>query len=343
MNNKITIFQDEKNSYFKSERLRKNLKASLEENKIEFNYNKFDDSSSICHFLYPYLKQDINLAKENNKKVLISLFYTEGEEKGRITNLTKIHDFSKLNISTLKLNDFYKADKILVPYKEYKDLLIRKGINERNIDILSPGVNYKIYKYLSETDMELARRYFNFNETDKIVLAFGLIEDKACIEKIYKLAKYRPDIKIVYLVTNILNVKSLNFKIRMFLDSKPSNVYFQNFLDINIYRSLLKNSRCLVYFNSYMIDEIQLLEAYASELQVFSLDGAISESLKHSNTLIHSDNIEDLFRLIKDFLDYKISSTISLAFDYVLKNDVKEIGIKLNEIYDELKKEKEND
>lgn len=340
---RIILLQDQKNCFFKSERLRKVIKAALEEDGIYYVYNKYDEDTKIAHILYPYSSSQFDLVYNNNKKIVMSLFYTEGEYKGALSDLVKSHDLNKLTISKLKLNEIYKVDKVLVPCDEFKNVLINKGVNRNKIKVLPPGANYKIYKYLPEKDMQLARRYFSINENDRIVLSFGNLNDKSCIDKLYTLARMRPDIKIIYFITNNINTKRLDLKIRLAFSKKPSNIYFTNFVDINIYRSILKNARCLVYFNSYLIDEVQLLEAFSSELQVFALDQALPRRYIESDLLLHSDDLKDLYKLITDFLDYKISNTISKAYDYVVEHDVKNFGEKLDEIYSKLEEENNYD
>lgn len=339
----VCLFQDLNSTHFKSDRLRKNIKASLSSLNITYSFNKLDEDTNIAHFLYPFNSNQVALAYSNNKKIVMSLFYTEGEEKGGITNIYNVKKMEDLNISSFKMQDFYKASKILVPYEEFKNLLIKKGVKSDIIEVVSSGVRYGIYKYLPEKDMELAARYFSFNENEKIILSFGNIKDKNCLNYIYALAKLRPDIKIVFLVTNKINTKKMMFKMRLMLSKKPSNVIIDSFNDINIYRSLLKNCRCLVYFNEYLIDEIQLFEAFAAELQVIAYDKALPRKYIESNIILHSDDIKDVYKLVTDFLDYKISNTIQSAFDYVVENSVENIGKKLKEVYLQLQGDNEND
>lgn len=339
----VCLFQDLSSTYFKSDRLRKNIKASLTATNIAYSFNKLDKGTNIAHFLYPFTSSQVSLAYNNNKKIVMSLFYTEGEEKGGITSIYNVKKTDDLNISTFKVQDFYKADKILVPYEEFKKLLIKKGVRSEVIEVISAGSRYGIYKYLPEKDMELASRYFSFNENDKIIVSFGNIKDKNCLNYIYTLAKLRPDVKIVFLVTNNINTRKMMFKMKLLISKKPNNVIIESFNDINIYRSLLKNCRCLVYFNEYLIDEIQLFEAFAAELQVIAYDKALPRKYIESNIILHSDDIKDVYKLITDFLDYKISNTIQSEFDYVTENSVENIGNRLKEIYQELQGDDKND
>jgi hypothetical protein len=93
-----------------------------------------------------------------------------------------------------------------------------------------------------------------------------------------------------------------------------------------------------------MVDEIQLNEALASEIQVIGLDSCFSKAFLEKDVILHRDNIKDLFTDICDYVDYRISGTISNASFYIKEHDVSVIGEKLKEIYSNLlEEEQEND
>lgn len=343
MNNNIILFQDLTSTSFKSDRLRKNIKAALKEVGYTYSFEKLEKESQIAHFLPPFKYSQVERAKSLEKKVVISAFYTEGEKSSAISNLRSVNDISKITISKDYLKSFEKADKILVPSIEYKKALIKKGIKDKKINILSPGANTKIYRYLPETDMELSRRYYSINPDAKIVLFFGGVNDTKLINSFNEFARLRPDCKCVLLVTNKDSIDSISFKIKQLLRKSPENTIITSFKDINVYRSLLKNSRVLVYLNSYYIDEIQMLEAMASDLQVIGISSVFSKDILEREIIICRDNKKELFRDVSDFLDYKISNTISNASFYTEERDVKQIGLQLKEIYNDLFKEENED
>lgn len=345
MENSILIFQDTESTSFKSDRLRKNLKAGLKEANYNYYFDKLEKNPRIAHFLVPYKVNTIDRAKAFDKKVVVSAFYTEGEKNSALSNLRDSHDLNNLNIQNSYYKSLEKADLVLVPSEEYKDMLIKKGFNKNSIKILTPGVNTKIYQYLPESDMELARRYYSINESTKILLFFGSMKDKSLMSDLFEYARKRSDVKCILFLTNNEKVGSISYKIKNLLSKKPDNVIISNFTDINVYRSLLKNSRALIYFNSYKIDEIQMLEAMASGLQVIGYSRVFTKEVLDKEVVIAQDNKLDLFESINDFLEYKITNTISNALFYIEEKDVKYLGISLKSIYDSLLKkgEDEND
>lgn len=334
MKKDILLFQESKNAGFRAERLRKNVKAALNENKIPFSTNKHDDNVSIAHLLYPFNEQTVNTLKENGKKIIMSVFYTEGEKNARLTNIGIIQDNHKFDIPNDTYETLIKADLILVPAEEYKNFLIKKGMEGKYIKIVSPSINNKIYKYLSERDMGLAKQYFSFHEETRILLAFGDYNDKVLLKRLDDFAISRPDIEIVYVCSNYIKETFLE---RHFEKNKTAkNLTITSGIDITVYRSLLKNVRAVILFNSYLADEIQILEAFAAEAQVIAIDEAIPRKFRN-NLVIHAEDIKDVYKYLLNFLDYKISNTISKAYFYVEDNDVYNLGINLIKIYKELK------
>jgi hypothetical protein len=344
MEKQVVLFQNLETSKFKSDRVRKTLKAALKANFIGYSFDKLDTNAKIAHFIPPFKYSSVERAEIFGKKIVISAFYTEGEKTSSVSTYRNSRNLSKTNIQTNYLKSFQKAHKILVPCEEYKELLIKKGIHGDKIEIFNPGMNTRIYKYLPESDMELTRRYYSLPEETKILLVFGNPKDKAAMKSTYKLCEMRKDCKIIFLATNEYTVKGFKAWIkRVFSEKTPSNLILTSFKDINVYRSLFKNSRALIYFDSILIDEIQLNEALAAEIQVIGYNHVFSKAFLEKELVLHADNEKDLLRTISDYINYQISGTISNASFYIEENDVKYIGTRLKEIYNNLSKEELED
>lgn len=343
MKKEVILFQNLETSKFKSDRMRKTIKAALKASFIGYSFEKLDTEAKIAHFIPPFRFSTVEKTQSFDKKIVISAFYTEGEKSSSVSNYRNIKNLSKTNITQNYLKSFQKADKILVPNNQFVEVLRKKGIENSKIEVLNPGINVKIYKYLPETDMELTRRYYSLSEDIKILLIFGNAKDKECMSETIKLANLRKDCKIIFLATNPRPVEGFKARFKRIFSKKiPSNLILTTFKDINVYRSLLKNCRALIYFNTTLIDEIQLNEAFAAEIQVIGYDRCFSKAILDKNIVIHSDNHKDLFEKLCDYIDYKISGTISNASFYIEENDVKYTGEKLKEIYKNLLLEEEN-
>lgn len=343
MKKEVVLFQNLESARFKADRMRKTIKAALSEAGIGYSFDKLANEAKIAHFIPPFKYSSIERAIAFDKKIVISAFYTEGEKPSQISNYRHQQDLSKANIPQNYLKSFHKAHKILVPCQEYKDLMVKKGIPGEKILILNPGVNNKIYRYLPETDMELTRRYYSLAPDTKLLLFFGNPKDKELMKRVIALANLRKDCKLIFLATNPHTLESFWVRIRRSFVKLPTNLILTAFKDINVYRSLLKNCRALIYMNSILIDEIQLNEALASEIQVIGLDSVFSKAFLEKDVVIHRDNVKDLFIDICDYIDYKISGTISNASFYINEQDVQYIGEQLKEIYTNLLMEEQED
>ena len=343
MKKQVVLLQNLENSKFKSDRVRKVIKASLTEVGIGYASDKLSAEADIAHFIPPFKYSSVEQAITFDKKVVISAFYTEGEKSSAVSNYRNTMDLNKTNIYQNYLKSFQKADKILVPCNEYKELLIRKGIPESKIIILNAGANVKIYKYLPEKDMELTRRYYSLAPDTKLILVFGNLKDKGLMKSLVYLANFRRDCKIIFLATNGWLLDRPFTKIKMLFTKLPQNLILTKFKDINIYRSLLKNCRALVTMGHVLVDEIQLNEAFASEIQVIGLERTFSKEVLEKGIVIARDNKKDMFMDIGDFLDYRISNTISNASFYINEHDVQYTGEALKEIYNNLLMEEKED
>ena len=344
MKKDVVLFQNLEASRFKSDRMRKTIKAALTEANIGYSFDKLAGEAKIAHFIPPFKYSSVERAKTFDKKVIISAFYTEGEKTSCVSSYRNSVQLSKTSIPLNYYKSFQKADRILVPCEEYKDFLVKKGIDEEKILIQNPGANTQIYKYLPETDMELTRRYYSLAPDTKLLLFFGNPKDKALMNHVIALANLRKDCKLIFLATNAHTVEGFWVKFKRTFKKMPSNLILTTFKDINVYRSLLKNCRALIYLNSIMVDELQLNEALASEIQVIGLDSVFSKEFLEKDVVIHQNNVKDLFSDICDYIDYKISGTISNASFYIQEQDVQYIGEQLKQIYtDLLMEEQEND
>lgn len=343
MKKEVILFQNLENSKFKSDRMRKTIKAALFETGVGYSDNKLASEAKIAHFIPPFKFSTVERAKQFDKKIVISAFYTEGEKLSSVSTYRNSVQLSKTNITSNYLKSFHKADKILVPCEEYKELMVRKGIQPEKISILNPGANNQIYRYLPETDMELTRKYYSLAPDTKLLLFFGNPKDKELMRRVIKLANIRKDCKLIFLATNAYTIEGFWVRLRRKFAKLPTNLILTTFKDISLYRSLLKNCRALIYLNSIMVDEIQLNEALAAELQVIGLDSVFSKSFLEKEVVIHRDNVKDLFTDISDYIDYRISGTISNASFYINDQDVQYIGQQLKEIYTNLNMEEQDD
>lgn len=338
MEKKVLLLQDKKQSKQNSERLRKNIKAAYNDVGVVYTENINDVNYSIAHILPPVSLSFVNELKSRNKKVVLSLLYSETEQTASFTNYFKVDTNDELEVASSTLKHVEKCDLVLVPCDEYKELLTKRGIEKSKIKVVTPGINNKIYQYLSESDMELARRYFSISKEDKIITAFGSYNDKVCLERIEECARLRPDIKIIFLGSEYPKKNIVQKIFDKIHQNKPNNVIYSQFIDINIYRSLLKNSRVVLLLNSKRVDLVQILEAFASEAQVIAIDDALPKEVQTQMT-IHSDDINDIYKMLGNFLEYKISNTISEAHFYVIERDVANLGISLLNIYEKLESE----
>ena len=105
---------------------------------------------------------------------------------------------------------------------------------------------------------------------------------------------------------------------------------------------------------SYKYDKLYSYEDFEEEFDEVNLkdsDDKITDLPKpkeikaflEKDVVLHRDNVKDLFIDICDYIDYRISGTISSGSFYIAENDVQQIGEQLKEIYENLLMEEQED
>ena len=106
MKKEVVLFQNLETSKFKSDRMRKTIKAALTEVGIGFSFDKLAGEAKIAHFIPPFKYSSVERAKTFDKKVIISAFYTEGEKTSCVSSLRNSESLAKTSIYSNYLKSF---------------------------------------------------------------------------------------------------------------------------------------------------------------------------------------------------------------------------------------------
>jgi glycosyltransferase involved in cell wall biosynthesis len=114
--------------------------------------------------------------------------------------LDLVYKFEKLNL----INHIDKFADIIFVFSEYwKNNLIKIGINKNKIDILSHGIDNRIFHPI---DRNIARKQFNFEANDFIILNTNRNNYRKCIDK------------TIDSFIKFLKIKNMNKNIKLFLN-----------------------------------------------------------------------------------------------------------------------------
>lgn len=158
---------------FEGARLRKNIKGGLELNDIKWVDSVFADPD-VCHYLSPVDVTKARDAKDDGYPVVVSALYSESDPFGCFLDRDN-NNCCSLPPRSLKILEL--ADKILVPCLSAKNLLFQCGLKNKNIEVVSPGVNLTRFEDLDALESEVFPRYYRIQKNEKYVVSVGDFED----------------------------------------------------------------------------------------------------------------------------------------------------------------------
>ena len=330
---KLYIYTDYKNkdTYFESSRLRKNIKGLLElsnesyviQNATTFykvaQYFKLSDVSSF--------DLEVKYKKINNG---ICLFYNECEQDDAV--FYKGND--GFNINKINIDKINKFDFALVPSESSKDYLRKLGVYCA-IYVLNPGVKYSKFDFTTSIIKDVFYRICGLNNNCKLLVSVIRDEDEETIKKITLIANKFSDYKYVVLSEHkYLNQVKKNNK---YFSKWTKNVLYIPLLDEDAYVSLLYNADIFININSYPSNFVEMMECMASKTQIFTLSQSIFKDflVDKENAYIYND-LESLTNAIDEYKNQKLVSLKEKAYEYAKKYSLSNYGSYLIKIYKEI-------
>jgi len=250
-----------KSESFVARRVRKNIKGALELKGITWEESIYA-SPDICHFLSP---EDEDIQKEaatTGVKTVISALYSELDSAARFL-VEDIDGFYKLSTKATKI--LSEVDLIFVPSFAAKSLLVRLGIKEDGIKIVSPGVNLTRFDVADDVESNLFYHYFRFPNEEKYAVIVDDFENKNSFKNAKYLAESLPNMRF-YFFSSVVNIGSSALK--HLKKNAPNNLYFSAPVDDDVYRSALINASFFISFDEGILNPLGILEAMAARTPV---------------------------------------------------------------------------
>lgn len=330
---KLYIYTDYKNkdTYFESSRIRKNIKGLLElsnesyvnQNATTFykvaQYFKLSDVSSF--------DLEVKYKKINNG---ICLFYNECEQDDGIF----FKDKDEFVINKVTIDKINKFDFAFVPSELSKDYLRKLGVYCA-IYVLNPSVKYSKFDFTTSIIKDVFYRICGINKGSKLFVSVIRDEDEEAIKKITLIANKFKDYKYIVLSEHkYLNQVKKNNK---YFSKWTKNVMYMPLLDEDAYVSLLYNADIFININSYPSNFIESMECMASKTQIFSLSQSTFKDflVDKENAYIYND-LESLTNGIEDYNNQILKSLKDEAYEYAKKYSLTNYGSYLIKIYKEI-------
>lgn len=313
-------------------------KEALEQNGIEVTFNP-KDSYDICH-INTLLGKSYRFLKKLKKKHIPYVVHGHSTKEDFLNSFkfsnTLLAPWFNRNILRMYNNTKY----IITPTAYSKKLISNYGVKAK-IYAISNGINLAKYieqnKY-NEEEENAFYKFLNIDKNDKFIIGMGFYFVRKGLIDFIEVARHFPNIKFIWFGKRYPLITSR--PIMKAIKNKPDNVILPGYVGMN-YKKIAFAKSSLFFFPSYEETEgIVALEALASKLPLLVRDiGVYDGWLKKDYNCHMGTNNDDFIAEINNILNNSQTEIVNNGYKVVETRDLKIIGQKLKEVYEEVIRE----
>lgn len=311
----------------------KHQKAALEFAGVEYTTN-LEDDYDILHIntVGPSSYSVISKAKKEGKKIIYHAHSTEEDFKNSFILSNQIAPLFKKHLVKL----YSKADLIITPTPYSKSLLEGYGLKPKIVD-LSNGIDLNRFVY-NEEKVKAFRNYFSLKPTDKVVLSVGLYFERKGLIDFMEVAKLLPEYKFIWF--GYTPLYSIPKDIRKLVKRHPNNVILPGYVKGAVIEGAFSGADLFFFPSKEETEGIVVLEALASKQNVLLRDIPVYDPWMIDGVNCYKGhNNEEFAQLVKQIITNELPSTAQAGKETAFERSIKEIGLKLRTIYEELMEE----
>ena len=308
----------------------KHQMKALELNDVEYTLNSNDDYDIVhINTIFPESYLMGKKAKKMGKKVIFHAHSTEEDFRNSFILSNQVAPAFKVWLKKV----YSSADLVLTPTPYSKKLLENYDLGKPIVDI-SNGIELEFFKKDEKAGKKF-RESFGFSEDDKVIIAVGLYIERKGILDFVEMAKKLKDYKFVWFgYTNLNTVPS---KIREAVETKLDNLYFPGYVERDILKGAYSSADLFWFPTLEETEGIVLLEALAMKIPVLIRDIPIYEEwLEDGVNIYKASNIMGFEEKIRDIVEKKLPDLTNEGYKIAKDRDIKIIGSKLKEIYEDV-------
>ncbi|WGS65030.1 glycosyltransferase family 4 protein [Marinitoga aeolica] len=330
---KVLLFSEGKNLFKKSgvgKALEHQMKA-LELAGVNYTLDP-DEDYDIAHInTIGVLSEKILInSKKKGKKVIVHTHTTYEDFRNSFLFSNYLAPFIKRRLIRM----YSKADMLISPSEYTKNVVLSYGIDNK-IEVVSNGVDTN--KFNCNNIKKIFKQTFSINKP--LILSVGLPFERKGIIDFYNLAKRLPQYDFVWLGAK-LNI--IPKKIKKILNHKLPNLKFPGFVSDEMLISAFCEAAVFL-FPSYEENEgIVVLEALSSKTPLIIRNIPVYKNwLSHKENCLKSQTFEDFIENIDLIVNNKVDvkKMVENGRKIAEERDLKNIGIKLKNIYGEIYEE----
>ena len=312
---------------FEGSRLRKTLKGECECAGIEW-VDSIYQKTDIAHFLSPRDDSFLLDTAWYQIPVVVSAFYAENDPCASF--LDSKHP-KEMKITTRSLHFLNKADLVLVPNEEMKELCLKQGVTTR-VEVHEPSVSLVRFKNAAAEE-DIFPRYFSIRPNQKIVVSTGDYGDRYILNKLTDLAYCCPELDFYFFgstrqVNSRLTIARLSRK-------SPSNLHFESLIQDDVFRSALSRADAYLVLDAVHPDCSSTLDAFASKTQVVALHkNPYNPFLVDGETAFVFEDIAGICQYLRSLYSKEAKSTIISEYAVAESHSLQVGAERLQKLYD---------
>ncbi len=225
---------------------------------------------------------------------------------------------------------YSKGDVIITPSEYSKSLLRSYGI-EKEIFVISNGIDLDDYQRNEEAGQEFRRKY-GFTEKDKVIVSAGLIIKRKGVQDFVELAWRCPEYKFIWFGEADLNL--VGHEVRHAVKTAPDNLTFGGYVGKENIKAALSGSDLFLFPSYEETEGIIVLEALAMKIPVLLRDIPVYGDwidVGH-NAYVAKDN-DEFECMLRGILEGKMPDLTEGGYEIAKRKSIDNTGKQLAEAY----------
>ena len=179
------------------------------------------------------------------------------------------------------------------------------------------------------------RKKYGYKDTDKVIFGIGLYIERKGIVDFVELAKRMKEYKFIWFGYSPLAAATK--PVKKAVHTKLDNLTFAGYVEPSIIKSAMNGADLFLFPTLEETEGIPIIEACACKCDAIIRDIPIFDGwLKDGKNVYKAKDVDEFERKIRLFFDGKLKSLASNAYKIAEERDLKNIGNKLKNIYEEV-------
>ena len=307
-------------------------KRALELANVSYTLNKHEDYDVLhinTYFIKSYFVAKI--AKLQGKKVVYHAHSTEEDYKNGFIFSKQTAKFFKWWLITC-----YRVGDCLVTPTSYSKKLISsyKYLENKKIYAISNGIDLDFFKRDEKLGREFRKQY-NIKDDEKVIIGIGLYIERKGIVDFVELAKRLPEYKFIWFGYSPLAASTK--EVIKAVNTKLDNLFFPGYVEQEEIKKALSGCDLYLFPTLEETEGIPIVEACACKTKSLIRDIPIFEDwLEDGVNVYKAKDVNEFEIKIKKILNNELPDLTENAYLVAQERDLKNIGKKLKEVYENL-------